>query len=61
MPEDCIPEEWIKHHVDTLLDMAKKLKPGKMSDACLVRAEYYMDLVKTYRERDKQLKDYNNG
>ncbi len=46
-----IDQAWIKRQVDLLLDAAKKLGPRSvMGRACLVRAEYYMDLVKAWRE-----------
>lgn len=48
-----IPEEWIKEHVDKLLDMASKFDNNSpMREACLLRAEYYMDLVKAWRDHN---------
>lgn len=49
-----IPEEWVKHQIDTLLEVAKGLpERAPMRSACLVRAEYYMDLVKAWRESEE--------
>lgn len=49
-----IPQEWIKKYVDQMLDLAKKLGPGPMQDACLLRADHAMDLVKAFRESGKR-------
>lgn len=46
-----IPEKFIQNQIDILLNMAKSLgQHTAMGQACLVRAEYYIDLVKAYRE-----------
>ena len=45
-----IPQEWINKYVDRLLYAAGKLPEGAMRDACLLRAEHAMDLVKAFRE-----------
>jgi hypothetical protein len=48
---ECIPEQFIKNQIDTLLGMANKFGPlTPMGQACMHRAEYYMDLVKAYKE-----------
>ena len=47
-----IPEEWIKEYVDQLLAAAAKLETGAMHQACLLRADHAMDLVKAFRVRD---------
>jgi len=49
MSEPAIPEEWIKSYVDKLLHLAGVLAPGTMRDACLLRADHAMDMVKAWR------------
>lgn len=49
-----IPETWIKQYVDQLLDTAAKLPTGPMRDACLLRADHTMDLVRAFREAQEQ-------
>jgi hypothetical protein len=45
-----IPQEWIKQYVDDLLLFAERLKESNLlRDACLLRAEHAMDLVKAFR------------
>lgn len=49
-----IPESWIKHYVDQLLEIAGTLpEDSKMRDAVLLRAITGMDLVKAWREKQK--------
>jgi len=45
-----IDQGWIKIQVDTLLDVAKKMGPGPMQYAILLRVDHYIDLVKAWRE-----------
>jgi len=46
-----IPQEWIKNYVDQIIKVAKDLpEDSSMRNACLLRAEYIMDLVKAFRE-----------
>jgi hypothetical protein len=46
-----IPQEWIKNYVDALINLSKELDVGgPMHEACLLRADYVMDLVKAFRE-----------
>ena len=47
-----IPQEWIKHYVDQLLDVATKLETGGMRDAVLLRVDNVLDLVQAYRRRN---------
>lgn len=45
-----IPVEWFKQHIDRLLDAAKTLpETSTMRAAILLRVEYYMDLVETWK------------
>lgn len=47
-----IEQDFVKRLVDQLLAVAKDLGPGStMGSACLVRAEYYVDLVKAWQDR----------
>lgn len=49
---DNIPIEWIHHMIDQLLIAAKKLPENDvMRTACLVRAEYAMDLLKSWDDK----------
>ena len=51
MNDKCIPEEWIKNYVNKMLEYANKLNvESPMGQACLLRADHAMDLVKAYRE-----------
>lgn len=46
-----IPQDWIKKHIDILLDCAKRFPEGSpMRAAVLLRAEHIMDMVKAFRE-----------
>lgn len=47
---DPIDQEWIKKYIDQLLELAGKLPTGPMRDACLLRADTVMDMVKAWRE-----------
>jgi len=47
-----IPQEWIKRYVDQWLELAGRMKPGKMQDAALLRADHAMELVKAFRETE---------
>ncbi len=49
----AIPEKWIKNYVDQMLKIAAKFPRGRMRDAALLRADHVMDMVKAYREKDK--------
>ncbi len=47
----AIPQEWVKEYVDKLIAIAKSLDNGSaMQSACLLRAEFVMDMVKAFRE-----------
>ena len=48
---EMIPDAWIKHYVDLLLNASGKLEPGLFRDAILLRAEHAIELVRAYRER----------
>ena len=50
-----IPQEWIKDYVDTMLSLAQRFNDNKMRDACALRAEHAMDLVRAFRERKVKL------
>lgn len=59
-----IPEEFVQSSVDKLLEIASTIPPGSpMRDAILIRCEYYMDLVKAWREHNNagQGKDEREG
>lgn len=46
-----IPQEWIKQYVDDLLAFAERLTESNLlRNACLLRADHAMDLVKAFRE-----------
>jgi hypothetical protein len=56
-----IPEEWIKIYVDQLLAMAEKLPYGALRDACLLRADHAMDMVRAWREHERTPKRTEGG
>ena len=48
---DNIPVEWVQSVVDKFINIAKEMpEDGVMRTACLVRAEYYMDLLKAWQD-----------
>lgn len=50
-----VDQDWIKRYVDQLLELASKLPTGPMRDACLLRADHVMDLVKSWQEKGDNL------
>lgn len=48
-----IPQNWVRNYVDQILVMAKQFEDASpMRAACVMRAEYAMDLVKAFRESE---------
>lgn len=46
-----IPQEWIKKYIDELLEATKHFGPDTpMGQACMLRAEHIMDMVKAYKD-----------
>jgi len=46
-----IPQEWIKRYVDQLLRLTESLGPTTaLGQACMLRADHALDLVKAWRE-----------
>jgi hypothetical protein len=46
-----IPPEWIKNHVDTLLEFAGKLdESSPLRNAVMTRADHIMDLVRAWKD-----------
>lgn len=54
MGSSDIPERWVKHYIDQLLEVAKLLPDGAMKQATLLRADHAMDLVEAHREYKKE-------
>jgi hypothetical protein len=54
-----IPQEWIKEYVDKLIEVAKAFDhKSDMHKAVLLRADYAMDLVKSFRESERLKEDH---
>jgi len=50
-----IPVEWVQTMIDQLYAISKKLpKTDLMYSACLIRAEYMMDLLKAWQETNNR-------
>lgn len=55
-PGEMIPTEEIKRMVDVLINLAKSYPPtSEMHQACLHRANHYMDLVDSWRKSMRPL------
>lgn len=51
----CIPEEWIKGYVDSLIKVAKSLDDNSvMQTAIALRAENILDMVVAFREKNNE-------
>lgn len=52
-PQQPIPQDWIKNHVDQMLTAAQKFPDEPMKLAAALRAEHVMDLLEAFRSSRK--------